>query len=98
MCRVILFINKDILSTVSYVSIQITLLHVRRFTPVSVIRIHLMRQVMWFINRWSRSLVQVWQLYVLINRDAKHKLLLISIIHSPRVVRILFKEIIVVLK
>ncbi|MFS8023539.1 hypothetical protein Hanom_Chr16g01452651 [Helianthus anomalus] len=50
------------LSTVSYLSIRITLLHVRRFTPVSVIRIHLMRRVIWFINRWSRSLVQVWQL------------------------------------
>ncbi|MFS7974826.1 hypothetical protein Hanom_Chr10g00873301 [Helianthus anomalus] len=99
MCRVIWFINRGILSKVSYVSIRITLFHVQRFTPVSVISIHLMCRVIWFINMWSRSFVQVWQLYILINRDARHNLFpLINIIHSPRVVRILFKEIITVPK
>ncbi|MFS7889506.1 hypothetical protein Hanom_Chr00s000004g01607791 [Helianthus anomalus] len=60
LCRVIWFINR--LISISIVSIWITLLHVRGFTPVSVIGICLMRWVLWFINRWSRSHVQVWQL------------------------------------
>ncbi|KAF5791270.1 hypothetical protein HanXRQr2_Chr09g0392721 [Helianthus annuus] len=71
MHRIIWFINRCILSTVS------TLLHVRRFIPVSVIWTHLMHRVIWFINRWSGSLVQVWQLCFLINRDSRHNLLLL---------------------
>ncbi|MFS7964758.1 hypothetical protein Hanom_Chr08g00754101 [Helianthus anomalus] len=93
LCWVIWFINR--LISVSSVSIRITLLHVRRFIPVFVIRIHFMCQVIWFITSSTWSLVQVCQLYLLINRDAIHNLL-ISIIHSPRVVRILLTEIIVV--
>ncbi|MFS8008903.1 hypothetical protein Hanom_Chr14g01278371 [Helianthus anomalus] len=91
---VIWFINRCILSTVS------TLLHVRRFIPVSVIRIHLMRRVIWFINRWSGSLIQVWQLCFFINRDSRHNLLLllIGILCSPCIVRIVITEIILVPK
>ncbi|MFS8006229.1 hypothetical protein Hanom_Chr14g01246761 [Helianthus anomalus] len=54
-----------------------------------------MRQVIWFINRWSGSLVQVWQLCFLINSDFRHNLLLlIGSICSPCVVRIAITEIV----
>ncbi|KAM0025500.1 hypothetical protein Hdeb2414_s0021g00575341 [Helianthus debilis subsp. tardiflorus] len=52
---------------------------------VSVIRIHLMRRVIWFINRWSGSLVQVWQLCFLINRDSRHNLLILIGLVAPHV-------------
>ncbi|MFS7915023.1 hypothetical protein Hanom_Chr02g00160441 [Helianthus anomalus] len=45
------------LSTISSLSIQIILLHVRTFIPISVIRIRLSCRLIWFINRGMHSTV-----------------------------------------
>ncbi|KAJ0821373.1 hypothetical protein HanPSC8_Chr16g0719381 [Helianthus annuus] len=42
--------NELLITTVSSVSIRIVLLHVRIFTPVSIIRIPLLRRITWFIS------------------------------------------------